>query len=92
MFKIFHVIKFRVKNFRNQLPLTVYIIVMRLFFVCLIFVARTDYENKSTTKISRFTVHGVDALDPCRSRFCTDTHAHTHTHTHTQSNCVKYCI
>ena len=31
---------------------------MRLIFVCLIFVARTDYENKLTTKISRFTVHG----------------------------------
>ena len=30
---------------------------MRLNFVCLIFVARDDYENILTAKISRFTVY-----------------------------------
>ena len=30
---------------------------MRLNFACLIFVARDDYENILTAKISRFTAH-----------------------------------
>ena len=41
-------------NFRRRRPLTVYIIVMRL-----IFVARTDYENKSTMKIYGITNLGL---------------------------------
>ena len=44
-------------NFRRR-PLTVYINVMLFFFfACLIFVAKTDYENILTTKIFRFTVY-----------------------------------
>ena len=41
----------------DPLPDTLTLIVRkRLIFACLIFVARTDYENILTAKISRFTV------------------------------------
>ena len=35
---------------------------MRLIFACLVFVAKTDYENILTTKFSRFTVLGYVLL------------------------------
>ena len=40
-------------NFRRRRPLTALTMRMRLNFACFIFVARTDYENILTAKISR---------------------------------------
>ena len=53
--KIFRVANIRVKNFVRGDPLP-YTLMLCVKFSRLIFVARTDYENILTTKISRFTV------------------------------------
>ena len=51
--QIFRAIKFRVKSFSDKRPRTALSLIMRIFFVCLIFALAMLSENILTTKISR---------------------------------------